>query len=118
VLGPVLRRLGAVGYRSDDVAALLRAGYLVGAPLGPTWLRPGAGEPPRRLLAVTLGFPVIPVAVVPGGPAGLPIRPWRVVVGDPLLPPAGTAPDDQLAAAELAEEVRAAVRALIDGARR
>jgi hypothetical protein len=65
-----------------------------------------------------LGFPVVPVAIRPGGPLGLPVgvwptRPWRVVVGDPLLPPPGTPTDDQLAAAELAEQVRDAVATLL-----
>jgi len=118
VLGPLARKLGAIGYRPDDVAAMLRAGHLVGAPLGMTWLRAGAGEPPRPLLAATLGFPVVPVAIRPGGPVGLPFgvwptRPWRVVVGEALLPPAGTPTDDQLAAAELAEQVRDAVATLL-----
>ena len=42
-----------------------------------------------------------------------PILGWRVTVGEPLLPPEGTDPDDLLAAAELAEEVRRAVGALL-----
>ncbi len=113
LLGPAARKLGAVGYRPDDVAAILRAGHLIAAPLGMTWLR-GAGEAPRSLVAATLGFPVVPVAVRPGGPFNLALRPWRVVVGAPLLPPSGTRPHDQLAAAELAEQVRDAVRALLD----
>ena len=118
VLGPFSRKLGAIGYRPGDVAAVLRAGHLAGAPLGMTWLRSGAGEPPRPLVAATLGFPVVPVAIRPGGPLGLPLGvwpapPWRVVVGEPLLPPAGTPPDDQLAAAELAEQVRDAVATLL-----
>ncbi len=113
VLGPVLRKVGAIGYRPDDVAALLRAGHLAAAPLSPTWLRGGVGEPPRALLAATLGFPVIPVVVRPGGPLGLPLRPWRVVVGEPLLPPAGTEADDPLAAAEISEAAREAVHNLL-----
>jgi 1-acyl-sn-glycerol-3-phosphate acyltransferase len=113
MLGPALHKLGAVGSRPDDVAAVLRAGHLAAAPLAPTWLRAGAGEPPRPLLVATLGYPVIPMVVRPGGPLGLPLRPWRVVVGEPLLPPPGTDPDDQLAAAELAEAVRDAVRAML-----
>jgi hypothetical protein len=118
LLGPFMRKLGAIGYRPGDVAAVLRAGHLAGAPLGMTWLRSGAGEPPRPLVAATLGFPVVPVAIRPGGPFGLPIgvwpaAPWRVVVGEPLLPPAGTPPDDQLAAAELGEQVREAVAELL-----
>lgn len=113
VVGPALNKLGAIGSCPDDVAALLRAGHLAAAPLAPTWLRAGAGEPPRALLASTLGFPVIPVAVRPGGPIGLPLRPWRVVVGEPLLPPAGTEADDPLAAAEISEAVRDAVHDLL-----
>jgi len=114
LIGPAARKLGAVGYRPDDIAALLRAGHLAAAPLGLTWLRAGAGEAPRAMIAATLGFPVVPVALRPGGPLNLAIRPWRVVVGEPLLPPPDTRPDDQLAAAELSEQVRDAVRALLD----
>ena len=110
VLGDALRTFGAIGYRADDVAAMLRAGRLVAAPLANTWLRTGPGEPPRPLLVASLGFPVVPVAVRRGFP---PFRPWRIRVGTPLLPPAGTGPDDQLAAAELAEAARDAVRALL-----
>jgi 1-acyl-sn-glycerol-3-phosphate acyltransferase len=114
VLGPAIRKLGGIGYRPDDVAAMLRAGHLAAAPLGPTWRRGGAGEPPRELVVATLGFPVIPLAIRPGGPASLPLRPWRVAIGAPLLPPAGTDEEDQLAAAELAEQVRDAVGALLE----
>lgn len=121
ILGPFSRKLGGIGYRPDDVAAVLRAGHLAGAPLGNTWLRSGAGEPPRALVAATLGFPVLPVAIRPGGPFGIslgvwPLGPWRVVVGEPLLPPPGTKADDQLAAAELSEQVREAVAALLEEA--
>lgn len=113
VIGPALRKVGAVGYRPDDVAALLRAGHLAAAPLSPSWLRSGVGEPPRELLAATLGFPVIPVVVRPGGPLGLPLLPWRVVIGEPLLPPVGTEADDPLAAAEISEAARDAVHDLL-----
>ena len=117
VVGPMVHKLGATGSRPRDVAALLRNGHLAAAPLAPTWLRSGAGEPPRPLLAATLGFPVLPVVVRAGGPIGLPIRPWRMIVGEPLLPPPGTEPGDQLAAAELAEAVRNAVRSLLQDTR-
>ena len=117
LLGPLARKLGAVGYRPDDVAAMLRAGHLAAAPLGLTWLRAGAGQAPRALVAATLGFPVVPVAVRPGGPLNLALRPWRVVVGAPLLPPPGTNAYDQLAAAELSEQVRDAVSALLEESR-
>ena len=113
VVGPLLNKLGAIGSRPGDVAALLRSGHLAAAPLGRTWLSPGAGEPPRALLAATLGFPVIPVAIRPGGPLGLPVRPWRVLVGEPLLPPSGTEADDQLAAAEISEAARDALHDLL-----
>ena len=114
IIGALARKLGALGYRPDDVAAVLRAGHLAAAPLAPTWFRSGAGAPPRDLVAATLGFPVIPLAVRPGGPAGLPLRPWRVNVGAPIHSTTGAQPDDHLAAAELAEEVRRSVRALLD----
>jgi hypothetical protein len=56
----------------------------------------------------------VPVAVRPGFPFGLPGRPWRVRFGDALLPPPGTNRGDQLVAAELAEELLDAVRALLE----
>ena len=34
-----------------------------------------------------MGFPVFPVAIRPGGPLGLWLRPWIVSVGEPLSPP-------------------------------
>ena len=114
VLGDLLRAVGAIGYRPDDVAAMLRAGHLAAAPLSATWWRGGPGEPPRRLVVATMGFPVLPVAIQPGFPLGLPGRPWRVRFGETLRPPEGTPPDDRLAAAELVEAVRDAVRGLLD----
>ena len=113
VFGEALRTLGAIGSRPDDVAAMLRAGHLAAAPLAPTWLGVGAGEPPRALFVATLGFPVVPFAVRPGFPFARPGRPWRVRVGATLGPPPGTRPGDQLAAAELAETVGEAVTALL-----
>jgi hypothetical protein len=117
-LGDALRKIGAVGYRPDDVAALLRAGHLAAAPLATTWLRSGAGAPPRELLAAVLGFPVVPVSVLPGGPGRLPIRPWRVVVGRVVETVTHAVPGDTLAGAELAERTRAAVNTLLEDARR
>jgi hypothetical protein len=117
VLGDILRKIGAVGYRADDVAVLLRAGHLAAAPLAPTWLRSGAGAPPRELLAAILGFPVVPVAVLPGGPGRLPIRPWRVVVGPVVETAIDAVPGDTLAGAELAERTRTAVNRLLAAAR-
>jgi hypothetical protein len=113
VIGDFLRKLGALSPHPGDVAALLRAGHIAAAPLAMTWLRNGAGAPPRDLLAAILGFPVIPVAVVPGGPAGLPLRPWRVIVGPIVETETDETPGDTLAAAELAERTRTAVRNLL-----
>jgi hypothetical protein len=116
VLGDALRKIGAIGYRADDVAALLRGGHLAAAPLGPTWLRPGVGAPPRELLSAVVGFPVVPVAVLPGGPGRLPIRPWRVIVGPVVETVTDAVPGDTLAGAELAERTRAAVTTLLENA--
>jgi 1-acyl-sn-glycerol-3-phosphate acyltransferase len=113
LVGDALRALGGLVAYPADLAALLRAGHLAAVPLGPTWLRPGAGTPPLDLLFAATGFPVIPVAVLPGGPLGLPVRPWRVVVGEPIPPTEDR--DDPLAAAELIEAVCAGVRALVNG---
>ena len=117
VVGDVVRKIGAVGYRADDVAVLLRAGHLAAAPLAPTWLRSGAGAPPRELLAAIVGFPVVPVAVLPGGPGRLPIRPWRVVVGPVVETSTDAVPGDTLAGAELAERTRTAVNRLLAATR-
>jgi hypothetical protein len=67
------------------------------------------------VIGATLGFPVLPVAVRPSGPVGLPVGGWVVAVGPPCRPPDGTATDDPLAAAELAEDVRRAVAAMLRG---
>jgi 1-acyl-sn-glycerol-3-phosphate acyltransferase len=111
--GDAMRAMGGLVAYPADLAALLRAGHLAAVPLGPTWLRPGAGTPPLELLIAAAGFPVVPVAVVPGGPLGLPVRPWRVLVGE-TIPPAED-PEDPLAAAELAESVCSGVRQLLAG---
>jgi len=118
VLGDMLRKIGAIGYRSDDVAALLRAGHLAAAPLASTWLSSGAGAPPRELLAAILGYPVVPAVVLPGGPGPLPIRPWRVVVGPVVETSTDAVQGDTLAAAELVERTRTAVNRLLGAARR
>jgi hypothetical protein len=114
LVGDLLRKLGAVMSYQGDLAALLRAEHVAAIPLGPTWLRTGAGMPPIQLLVAALGYPVIPVAVRPGGPLGLPVRPWRVTVGEPLAIRATRGSGDPLAAAELAEAARENVQRLID----
>jgi 1-acyl-sn-glycerol-3-phosphate acyltransferase len=113
LFGDALRALGGLVAYPADLAALLRAGHLAAVPLGPTWLRPGAGTPPLELLFAATGFPVVPVAVLPGGPLGLPLRPWRVVIGETIAP--ADDPNDPLAAAELIEAVCAGVRELVGG---
>ena len=72
-----------------------------------------AGE----LLAAILGYPVVPAAVLPGGPGPLPIRPWKVVVGPVVETATDAVPGDTLAGAELAERTRTAVNALVKAAR-
>jgi hypothetical protein len=113
-VGDLMRKLGAIMSYAGDLAALLRADHVAALPLGPTWLRTGAGTPPIQLLVAALGYPVIPVAVRPGGPLGLPIRPWRVTVGRSLPVRAARGSGDPLAAAELAEAARDAVIRLLD----
>jgi 1-acyl-sn-glycerol-3-phosphate acyltransferase len=114
MVGDLMRKLGAVMSYQGDLAALLRAEHVAAIPLGPTWLRTGAGMPPMQLLVAALGYPVIPVAIRPGGPLGLPLRPWRLSVGEPLPVRANRGSGDPLAAAELAEAARENVQRLID----
>jgi hypothetical protein len=106
-------KLGGIGSRAADVAAVLRAGHLTAAPLAPSWWGVRAKEVPRALLAATMGFPVFPVAIRPGGPLGLWVRPWIVSVGEPLSPPAGTSLGDPLVAAELSEAVHHSITAML-----
>lgn len=110
--GTVLRRLGGVLGRADEVAGVLRRGGLVGMPLSlQAWARHRAGEldPLALAPAVESGATVQPVAVI-GREWG---RRWRVLVGEPLDAPTGKGP---LAAAELAGEARRAVQDLLDAA--
>lgn len=112
--GPVWRKFGGIGALADDLGAALRAGYLVAVPLGNTWLRTGAGEPPLQLLRGAVGSPVLPVAVRPVGPFGLPVRGWRVKIGPPITLEPGLPNKDPLAAAELAESARDGVEGLLE----
>ncbi len=114
IFGDLMRKLGAVMSYQGDLAALLRADHVAAIPLGPTWSRSGAGMPPIQLLVAALGYPVIPLAVRPGGPLGLPLRPWRVAVGEPLSTRFPLGSGDPLAAAELAEAAREEVQRLLD----
>jgi hypothetical protein len=114
-VGAVMRRFGAVNGSPEDLGACLRAGHLAVVPLAQTWLRSGAGTPPLRLVQAMMGSTVLPVAVVPGGPFGTAIAPWRVVIGEHIALDSSYATGDPLGAAELAEAARAAVDALLTG---
>lgn len=111
-LGPFLRRFGGVLDRTDEIAGLLRAGQLVGLAMARnvrTRERTGRLDVEQLEASLATGTPVVPVALV-GREAG---RAWKVVVGEPVAPPAGAGP---LAATELAEATRSAVQALLDDA--
>ena len=111
-VGSVLRRLGGVLARADEVAGLLRAGEVVGVLLDrDVRHRAHAGLVPTELFAPAfdLGVPVVPVALV-GREVG---RYWRVRLGTPVRHPAGRGP---LAMAELAERARTGVQDLLDEA--
>lgn len=114
-LGGLVRRLGAVHSSPEDLGACLRAGHLVAVPLAPTWLRRGAGSPPLDLCAAMMGFTVFPVAVIPGGPLGTPILPWKVRIGPRIALDDSYAPGDPLGAAELGEVLRQAVEGMLAG---
>ena len=114
-VGGFLRRLGSVNGTPDDAGACLRAGHLLAVPLAPTWLRSGAGTPPLHLMQAVMGYTVFPVAVMPGGPFGTALAPWRVRVGTHIALDDSYAAGDPLGAAELAEAARAAVDALVAG---
>jgi hypothetical protein len=102
-VGPILRRFGAAVDTSAEIAALLRAGEVVVAPLG---IEPRLGRRAGRIAnrivapALALGVPVLPVAVL-GHEIG---RHWRVVIGEPV-----TGDDDNGA-----DTTRHAVQALLD----
>lgn len=112
-LGGIARRLGAISASAPDLRACLSDGHLVAVPLAPTWLRSGAGIPPRSLMLAMTHVPIIPVAVTPGGPFGLALRPWRVRIGSLVTLPDPYDPDDPLAAARFAEAVRDSVSDLL-----
>lgn len=116
-LGGIARRLGAISASAPDLRACLSDGHLVAVPLAPTWLRSGAGVPPRKLMLAMIHVPIVPVAVTPGGPFGLAIRPWRVRFGSLVTLADPYDPDDPLAAARFAESVRDAVSDLLVQAR-
>lgn len=110
VVGPTMRRFGAVLDHPEEVASLLRDGAVVGVPLGLEVRyrhRAGSLAPDAVAPAVATGVPVVPVVAV-GREVG---RAWRVVVGEPLPPPER---DDPLSLVRLAEQTQAAVQSLLD----
>jgi hypothetical protein len=115
MLTALSRRLGAVSAHPADLSALLHAGHLVAVPLAPTWLRAEAGRPPLPLCAAMLGFTVYPVAVTPGGPFGLALRPWSIRVGAHIALDGSYPVRDPLGAAELGDAARDAVQAMLTG---
>lgn len=121
VVADALQKLGGIGAYHQDLKAVLVAGHLAAVPLGATWLPGAVGTPPLGLLAAALEYPVIPVAVLRGGPFGLPLRPWRVLIGEALDVndlAHEFAPGDPLGAAELAEAAGEGVRGIIEAAAR
>jgi len=114
VLSGIARRLGAISASGPDMRACLRAGNLVAVPLAPTWLRTGAGIPPRPLLQAMANAPIVPVAVTPGGPFGTALAPWKVRFGPLVTLPDPYDPDDPLAAARFGEAVRDSVAGLLE----
>lgn len=111
-LGPVLRRFGGTINRPDELAGLLRAGHVAALPLGPYVrkpLRAGALSPEAVAPALEMDVPVLPAAVVGGEVTGR----WEVIIGEPVARPKSRGP---LALAELADEARAGVQALLDEA--
>jgi len=113
-MAPLARRLGAVPGHPADVRSLLRAGELIGLPLGREILHPfhvGAVPVEPVAAAIAAGAPIIPVAVV-GFEAG---RWWTIRFGRPIATRRGRAEHD---AGEMAEAARQRLQHLLTGARR
>lgn len=110
-VGPLLRRLGGVLDRPDEIRGLLRAGEIVAVASDRSLRRERVGpvDPGSLAPALDAAAVVLPVAVS-GRELG---RRWRVRVGAPLAHPAGRGPG---AAAALADGARLAVQALLDQA--
>ncbi len=116
VVGPAVRRLGAVLHQSDEIASVLRAGHVVAVGLGRTPSNRsavGAVDVDSMAEARRIGVPVHPVGLIGREHR----RRWRVAIGTAMGTEWGTGePDDPGAA----EAVRVAVAGLIgaDGAGR
>lgn len=113
-VGPILRRLGYVRFKGEDLAVCLRSGHLAIVPLGSSLRSDKVGSASVPVLWGAIGFPIIPVVVRGGyaGPLGLPVGPHRITVGAPL--DLDLIPRDPLSAAELGASAREAVQALLD----
>jgi hypothetical protein len=111
-VGPVLRRMGGVQDRPDELAGVLRAGHIALVFLD-RQVRRGArvGHIRRETLApaVELGVPVLPIAVT-GREIG---RRWTVDIGAPVSRRTATG-SGPLAIAETIDAVRADIQEIID----
>ena len=110
--GPLLRRIGGVLARPDEVAGLLRAGHLAAVSCQPRLTRThrvGLAPGPYIEAALAEGAPVLPVAVMAPPLA----HRVRLEVGAPVPPRRSRGP---LARADLADAVRDAIQRLVDEA--
>jgi hypothetical protein len=108
--GPLLRRMGGILDRPEEVRSVLRAGHLVSAGAGrERGDRRYAGEvrPHTVLAAIESHVPIVPVAAI-GVELGLH---WKVVFGEAIEPPTH---HDPLAATALADRVRRSLQHLLD----
>jgi hypothetical protein len=110
-VGPVLRRIGGVVARPDEVAGLLRHGELpaVWCHATLTGGRVGPAPVPYLEAALAEGAPIIPVAVIAPPLA----RRVRIEVGRPLPTSRRAGP---LAVVDLADAVRHAIQRMADEA--
>ena len=112
-VGTATRRLGAISSSGPDVASALRAGYLVGIPLAPTWLRTGAGDAPFAVARALTVAPIVPAAVRAIGRFGSIVGTWSVTFGAMVTLPDPYDAADPLAAARFTEAMRLAVGELL-----
>ena len=110
-IGSILRRVGAVAGRAEDVASHLRAGEAVALPTRRSMSAFQAGSVPLDLLAPALeaGADLVPVAIT-GHELG---RKWTVRVGEPVRRTRGRGPG---AIAALALRVGAELQHELDDA--
>lgn len=118
-IGGLLRRLGALPARPDEIAAALRAGNLVLVPTRREPLRHRPGHLPIELLApaVAARVPLVPVAVVGWEPGWR----WSVQIGAPVVagPPVERRADTRVDAREVgraAVEVSSSLDAMLTDA--